>query len=93
MYGLLEEIEKIKTKTATLKKQKKKDTQKGFDFEDYCEPILEEIAKVHGDTVEKTGDDTGEIDDKGDFVWTVTDLDKKIVIEMKDKTESRFAIH
>jgi hypothetical protein len=81
--GILSEIEKIKNKL-NIQEEKQKGTQKGFDFEDYCEPILEEIAKVHGDTVDKTGDDKGEIDDKGDFVWTVTDLDKKIVIEMKD---------
>ena len=54
---LLDEIEKIKTKL-NIKEAEQSGTQKGFDFEDYCEPILEKIAADSklGEEVEKTGD-------------------------------------
>ena len=37
---------------------------------------------MYGDTVEKTGDETGLIDKKGDCVWTVATSGLKIVIEI-----------
>ena len=86
MVTLLTELEKIKNKL-NIRETEQKGTQKGFDFEDYCQPILESVAKVFGDTVDKTGDIQGLIDDKGDFVYTIKDLGSKIVLEMKDKAD------
>jgi hypothetical protein len=83
MVALLTELEKIKNKL-NIRETEQKGTQKGFDFEDYCQPILESVAKVLGDTVDKTGDIQGLIDDKGDFEYTIKDLGSKIVLEMKD---------
>ena len=83
---VLAEIEKIKIKL-NIREAEQRGTQKGFDFEDYCQPILESIAKVFGDKVEPTGDTEGLIDDKGDFVYTIKDLGSKIVLEMKDKEQ------
>ena len=80
---ILNEVEKIQTKL-NIREAEQGGTKKGFDFEDYCQPILESIAKVFGDTVDKTGDTEGLIDDKGDFVYTIKDLGSKIVLEMKD---------
>jgi len=80
---ILAEVEKIKNKLQ-IREAEQRGTQKGFDFEDYCQPILESVAKAFGDIVDKTGDTQGLIDDKGDFVYTIKDLGSKIVLEMKD---------
>ena len=65
-----------------------KGTQKGFEFEEYCEKILSNIAKMFGDRLEKTGEIVGLVENskKGDYVYTIKENDKKIVIEMKDYT-------
>jgi len=83
---ILNEVEKIQTKL-NIREAEQGGTKKGFDFEDYCQPILESIAKVFGDTNDKTGKTQGLIDDKGDFVYTIKDLGSKIVLEMKDKAD------
>jgi len=63
-----------------------KGTQKGVEFEEYCEEIISDIAKHHNDRLEATGNTTGMIEGnkKGDYVYTVGDSAKKIVLEMKD---------
>jgi len=63
-----------------------KSTKKGTKFEDDCEPLLEEIAKMHGDDVIRTGTKKGKVTDanKGDFVYTIKELNKKIVWEAKN---------
>jgi hypothetical protein len=65
-----------------------KGTQKGIEFEEYCEEIISEIAKHHNDRLESTGNITGLIEGskKGDHVYTIKDSGKKIVLEMKDYT-------
>ena len=70
-------------------KVKEKGTQKGFDFEDWCETKLEWIAQIHSDKIERTGKETGKIGKslQGDFVITLGDINKKIVFEMKDKAK------
>ena len=80
---VINELDKIKRKL-NIQEVEQKGTQKGFDFEDYCQPILESVAKVFGDTADKTGDIQGLINDMGDFVYTIKDLGSKIVLEMKD---------
>ena len=69
--------------------EKEKGTQKGFDFETYCEEKLEWIAGIHADKLERTGNTTGKLSrsKKGDFVMTLGDIDKKIVFEMKDRDD------
>ena len=68
-----------------------KGTQKGFEFEEYCEEILSSIAKMYGDKLEKTGETVGLVENskKGDYVYTIKENDKKIVLEMKDYTRSQ----
>ena len=65
-----------------------KGTQKGFEFEEYCEKTLSSIAKMFGDRLEKTGETVGLVENskKGDYVYTIKENDKKIVLEMKDYT-------
>ena len=65
-----------------------KGTQKGVEFEEYCEEIISDIAKHHNDRLESTGTTTGLIEGskKGDHVYTIKDSGKKIVLEMKDYT-------
>jgi hypothetical protein len=63
-----------------------KGTQKGVEFEEYCKEHISNIAKHHNDRLEATGTMPGIIEGskKGDFVYTIQDSGKKIVLEMKD---------
>ena len=72
-----------------VKVEHQKGTQKGVEFEEYCEVIISEIAKHHNDRLESTGTTTGLVEGskKGDHVYTVKDSGKKIVLEMKDYTK------
>ena len=72
---------------AAVEEEKEKGTQKGFDFEDWCEPKLEWIAQIHSDKLERTGKMPGRLAPslQGDFVITLGDINKKIVFEMKNK--------
>jgi hypothetical protein len=65
-----------------------KGTQKGVEFEKYCEEIISGIAKHHGDKLDSTGKVSGLIKGsmKGDYTYTIQDSGKKIVLEMKDYT-------
>jgi hypothetical protein len=94
LYNLKSEIENkiedLKEKLGIKEKEeeiKSKTTLKGFDFENYCETILSKIARIYGDTLEKTGTKQGKVklSKKGDFVLTLGHSDKKkIVLELKD---------
>lgn len=62
-------------------------TLKGFDFQDYCEDILNNIVRVHGDCLENTSAKVGKLtkSKKGDFVVTLgNNIGKKCVVELKD---------
>jgi hypothetical protein len=69
-----------------VKVEHQKGTQKGVEFEEYCEEIISEIAKHHNDRLENTSKTKGLIKncEKGDFVYTIQDSGEKIVIEAKD---------
>jgi hypothetical protein len=71
-----------------VKIEHQKGTQKGVEFENYCENIISNIAKRHHDRLENTSKTKGLIKDceKGDFVYTIQDSGKKIVLEAKDYT-------
>ena len=65
-----------------------KTTLKGYEFEDACEEILSEFVSKHiGDELEKTTIETGELTGRkaGDFLITLRDSNKKIVIETKNR--------
>ena len=83
--AIMEEFEKIKTHL-NIQEIKQKGTAKGGDFEEYCKPILEEIASNHGEDVVHTGKTSGPIGFVGDFVYTITNPELKIVLEMKTET-------
>ena len=75
--GIIKEIDQLKQKT----------TVKGFDFEKYCENILNDIVRINGDSLEKTSTKSGKIlrSKKGDFVVDFgNDVGKNLVIELKD---------
>ena len=63
-----------------------KGTQKGAEFEEHCAEIILGIAKHHGDRLETTAKISGIVkgNKKGDYVYTIQDSGKKIVLEMKD---------
>ena len=73
---------------ALRKQLMKTDPKKGKEFEKYCEELLKEIAKSHGDIVENKTKVTGNVanSQKGDYVYSVTELSKNIVLDMKDYT-------
>jgi hypothetical protein len=83
--AIMEEFEKIKIHL-NMEEIKQKGTAKGGDFEEYCKPILEEIASNHGEDVVHTGKTPGPIGLVGDFVYTITNPELKIVLEMKTET-------
>ncbi len=63
----------------------KKGTQKGTEFEERCISHICSVAEPYSDTVESTGDTTGDLSasKKGDSVVTIGDTEKKFVLEMK----------
>ncbi len=73
---------------ALRKQLMKTDPKKGKEFEKYCEELLKEIAKSHGDIVEDKTKVAGNVanSQKGDYVYSVTELSKNIVLDMKDYT-------
>jgi hypothetical protein len=66
---------------------------KGGDFEDSVQQILEEIVRQTPNTVEFTGNTTGEMGrDIGDFVLNLANTDQKIAIEAKTESYSTQSI-
>ena len=87
--ALDENLSEIKEKLAvneTKKQMIEKSPQKGFEFEEWCEQKLDEIAKFNSDKLENTGKELGQSLNRkvGDFVLTLSDTGKKVVFEMKD---------
>jgi len=87
--NILDAIQQLKMELGIGKAvdtEHQKGTQKGVEFEEYCFNVISEIAKVHGDKIEPTGNTTGLIagSKKGDHVYTIVDTGKKIVLEEKD---------
>jgi len=82
----LEELKNVLGVKEGKDEAEEKSTKKGTKFEDYCQPLLEEIARMHDDEVVPTGTTTGKVTDskKGDFVYTIKELNKKIVWEAKN---------
>ena len=71
----------------TEEEMAEKSPQKGFDFEDMLFEKLEEFACRNGDIVEDTSNAIGEVtrSKKGDFLYHINKLNKKIAIEAKNK--------
>ncbi len=86
IHTRLEDLKNVLGINKGKEEEAKIGTQKGTKFEEYCQPLLEEIAKMHGDDVVPTGTEKGKLTDsmKGDFVYTVKELNKKIVWEIKN---------
>ena len=80
-------IQNSQSEAKGRKEESKSGTQKGIKFEEFCEPFLNEAARVYSDTVEPTGTITTKGGDskKGDFVVTLDGIGKKIVFEMKHR--------
>ena len=72
----------------------KKGTQKGVKFEKRCEPHARSAAGAYSDMVESTGRAAGDLGGtrKGDFVVTIGGTEKRIVFEMKHKTDTVFLL-
>ncbi len=75
--------------------ERAKSAAKGVDFEDLLEGMLAEVARGAGDSLDRTGGETGDVmrSKKGDFVLTVNDglargADLRVVVEAKDRAIS-----
>ena len=87
----LAEIRDTLNARAAVREEAARGTQKGREFEEWCEAGLSQAARPHSDLVEKTGDVAGRAgkSKKGDFVATLDGGSnggeaRKIVFEMKD---------
>ena len=80
--NLLDAIQQLKMELGIGKAvdtEHQKGTQKGVEFEEYCENIISDIANVYGDKLEPTGNTAGLIagSKKGDHVYIIEDTGKK----------------
>ena len=82
----IEELKNLVSKNKGREEEAERGTQKGTEFEHYCDPLLQKIAQIHGDSVTWTANDPGIITDcdKGDFVYDIKELNKRIVWEAKN---------
>ncbi len=81
------EITASKSAAETAQAALERSAQKGFDFEDMLHACLEDFARQRGDMVEDVSKCQGELtrSKKGDFIYTVTAMNKKIAIEAKNR--------
>ena len=89
MHADLSEIKDAVAMKRGRSEEAKKGTQKGWEFEEMCEPEICSMADAHSDTVESTGGSAGDLgaSKKGDFVVTIGGTERKIVFEMKHRAD------
>lgn len=82
IVGLRQQISAKEAKDELINKT----TLKGKSFEDRCEAIIGDGARVFGDLLENTTTKEGKLKDskKGDFVVNQKEINKRIVFEVKD---------
>jgi len=82
----LEELKTVLGIKNAKAEEAQRGTQKGTEFEKYCEPLLAEIAKMNGDDVRATGKEIGAMSGRiiGDFVYDIKELKKRISWEAKE---------
>jgi hypothetical protein len=90
-----QEISELKTelKLETQREEiEQKTPLKGAKFEDFCESVLSEIARVNGDKLQRTSEEVGKLrpSKKGDFVIELKANSQRIVYEMKDTGKLTF---
>jgi hypothetical protein len=96
---LNERLTAIEAAAAARATERAKSTAKGTDFEDLLESMLGAIARAHGDLLDRTSGETGDVlkSKKGDFLLTVNEAvargaDLRVVVEAKDRAISGRAI-
>ncbi len=92
---LHERLTAIEAAAAARGAERARSAAKGGDFEDVLETSLGDLVRGHGDLLDRTGGETGELirSRKGDFVVTVDPArtggaDLRIVVEAKDRAMS-----
>ncbi len=92
---LNERIAALEAASAARTQERAKGTAKGGDFEATLEPMLAELARGAGDTLDRTGTEVGAVigSKKGDFVLTVSSevtggAELRVVVEAKDRAMS-----
>ena len=84
--GLREELAKYTGAVQAKEEVIQKSPEKGYVFEDAIHQALQEIARPHADVVTDVSKEIGDTKRKsGDFVYDVSDLHKKIVVEARSK--------
>ena len=89
---LNERLAALEAAGAARASERSKSTAKGSDFEDVVDDLLGDISRGSGDTLERTGTETGSAigSKKGDFVLTLNSevtsgAELRVVIECKDR--------
>jgi hypothetical protein len=89
----------IEAAGAARASERARSAAKGTDFEDVLESMLGDLARSHGDLLDRTATEAGDVlkSKKGDFVLTVNEqlargADLRVVIEAKDRAISVRAI-
>src|SRR5262245_57354549 len=92
---LHERLAAIEAAAAARGAERARSAAKGGDFEDVLEAALGDLVRGHGDLIDRTGAETGELlrSRKGDFVVTIDPArtggaDLRIVVEAKDRAMS-----
>jgi hypothetical protein len=93
--GVHERLTAIEAASRARAEERARSAAKGGDFEDLLEGMLGDLARGHGDLLERTGTETGSMlgSKKGDFVLTLDPrltrgADVRVVLEAKDRVMS-----
>src|SRR6266581_7620690 len=96
---LNERLTAIEAAAAARATERAKSTAKGADFEDLLESMLGALVRAHGDLLDRTSGETGDVlkSKKGDFLLTINEAvargaDLRVVVEVKDRAISGRAI-
>ncbi len=96
---LNERLTAIEAAAAARATERAKSTAKGADFEDLLESMLGALVRAHGDLLDRTSGETGDVlkSKKGDFLLTINEAvargaDLRVVVEAKDRAISGRAI-
>jgi len=92
---LNERIAALEASSSARAQERAKGTAKGGDFEDTLEPLLADVARGAGDSLDVTAAETGAVigSRKGDFVLTLNPdvtggAELRVVVEAKDRVMS-----
>lgn len=97
--GIAERLAALEAAQTARADERSRSAAKGTDFEDLLEGMLGDLARGHGDLLDRTSSEAGAVlgSKKGDFVVTLDarvtrGADVRLVVEAKDRAMSQRAI-